>query len=137
VRTEPSFWPWCVAFLVLTMALGCPSPAAQGTIYIDTSRVPATLKPDYESFAVNCSKCHSLARALNAPVTNVDHWDIYVAKMMRTAGSAIHPSEAPRIIRFLHWYTTSYKAAGKAGGSASAEAATSTAQATTGSEVSQ
>src|SRR5687768_16829580 len=104
------------ALLALTLIAGCASPAAQGTVYMDTSRVPAALRPDYESFAVNCSKCHQLSRALNAPVTNVEHWDIYVAKMMRTAGSAISPNEKPKILRFLHWYTQSYKTAEATGG---------------------
>jgi hypothetical protein len=63
------------------------------------------MRSDYESFAVNCSKCHDLDRALAAPVTDHKHWDIYVAKMMRTAGSAINATEAPHILRFLYWYT--------------------------------
>jgi len=67
--------------------------------------VPADMRSDYDSFAVNCSKCHDLDRALAAPVTDHRHWDIYVAKMMRTAGSAIHADEAPHILRFLYWYT--------------------------------
>jgi hypothetical protein len=105
----------CAVLFTLAVLWGCASPAAQGTVYMDTSRVPAALRPDYESFAVNCSKCHQLSRALNAPVTNVEHWDIYVAKMMRTAGSAISPQEKPKILRFLHWYTTSYKSADASG----------------------
>jgi hypothetical protein len=116
VTTELRKGLLAAALLVLALGAGCPSPAAQGTIYIDTSRVPAALRPDYESFAVNCSKCHQLSRALNAPVTNVDHWDLYVARMMRTAGSAISPQEAPKILRFLHWYTQSYKTAAAANG---------------------
>ncbi len=63
------------------------------------------MQSDYESFASNCSKCHDLARALAAPVTDNRHWDLYVAKMMRTAGSAISESERPHILRFLYWYT--------------------------------
>lgn len=63
------------------------------------------MRSDYESFATNCSKCHDLERALAAPVTDNRHWDIYVAKMMRTAGSAINAREAPHILRFLYWYT--------------------------------
>src|SRR5262245_46197036 len=109
MTTEWRFGSLAAAVFGLVLAASCASPAAQGNIYIDTSRVPAALRADYESFAVNCSKCHQLSRALNAPVTNVEHWDIYVAKMMRTAGSAISPQEAPKIIRFLHWYTESYK----------------------------
>lgn len=69
------------------------------------AEVPAQLRGDYESFVVNCSKCHGLERPLNAHVTDTRHWDLYVARMMRTAGSAISESERPRILRFLYWYT--------------------------------
>jgi hypothetical protein len=93
------------AFVLLSS--GCPSPASQGTLYMDTSKIPAELREDYASFATNCSKCHSLSRALNAPVRDPSHWDLYVARMMRTAGSAISPNEKPHILRFLHWYTLS------------------------------
>jgi hypothetical protein len=74
--------------------------------------IPADVQSDYEVFATNCSKCHALARALNAPVTDVKHWDLYVARMMRTAGSAISPEEAPHILRFLYWYTREHAAEG-------------------------
>lgn len=69
------------------------------------SQVPAQLRADYQSFLVKCSKCHDVERALNAHVNDVRHWDLYVAKMMRTPGSAINKVAAPKILRFLHWYT--------------------------------
>lgn len=74
---------------------------------MDTSKIPSQLRADYASFADNCSKCHNLSRALNAPVTDTRHWDLYVARMMRTAGSSISAAEAPGILRFLYWYTES------------------------------
>jgi hypothetical protein len=74
--------------------------------------IPADMEADYQVFATNCSKCHALARALNAPVTDVKHWDLYVARMMRTAGSSISPQEAPHILRFLYWYTRERTAEG-------------------------
>jgi cytochrome c5 len=90
-----------------TLLTGCT--ASQSTPKSSNSaqigEVPADMQSDYESFAVNCSKCHGLDRALAAPVTDHKHWDIYVAKMMRTAGSAINATEAPHILRFLYWYT--------------------------------
>lgn len=90
-----------------TLLTGCT--ASQSTPKSSNSaqigEVPADMQSDYESFAVNCSKCHDLDRALAAPVTDHKHWDIYVAKMMRTAGSAINATEAPHILRFLYWYT--------------------------------
>ncbi len=99
--------------LSLAWSNGCRPPASQSSIYIDINRVPLELRDEYASFATNCSKCHGLSRALNANVTDPKHWDLYVARMMRTAGSAISPHEAPIILRFLHWYTVSYKDSGE------------------------
>lgn len=78
------------------------------------AEIPAPLRADYTSFTQNCAKCHGLERALNAHVNDVHHWDLYVAKMMRTAGSAINAREAPRILRFLYWYTEREKTRGDA-----------------------
>lgn len=93
--------------VVLGAACGGSTPS-ESTVYIDVQKIPLEMRDEYASFATNCSKCHSLSRALNAPVTDPSHWDMYVARMMRTAGSAISPKEAPVILRFLHWYTASY-----------------------------
>lgn len=101
---------WVVSSYVFVLSLAaCGTPGTQATVFLDMQRVPPELRDDYESFAVNCSKCHSLARAFNAHVTEASHWDLYVARMMRTAGSAISPNEAPRILRFLYWYTGTYR----------------------------
>jgi cytochrome c5 len=97
-----------------TLLTGCTS--AQSTPQSRTSgqvgEVPADMQSDYRSFSVNCSKCHDVERALAAPVYDHRHWDLYVAKMMRTAGSAINKEEAPHILRFLYWYTDQKKARG-------------------------
>lgn len=97
----------CFWLLVAGAALACGGAQVtpRTSFHADVGHVPPDMQSDYESFAVNCSKCHQLERALAAPVTDTAHWDIYVAKMMRTAGSAIHPDEAPHILRFLYWYT--------------------------------
>ncbi len=101
--------------LVFSTACGS-SPANESTVYIDVQRIPTELRDEYASFATNCSKCHNLSRALNAPVTDPKHWDLYVARMMRTAGSAISAKEAPVILRFLKWYTVEYKKANSLSG---------------------
>lgn len=91
------------------LCASCTGSASQNTqpprLASDIGEVPADMMSDYRSFASNCSKCHDLDRALTAPVTDNRHWDIYVAKMMRTAGSAISAHEKPHILRFLYWYT--------------------------------
>jgi hypothetical protein len=99
---EPLSW---VLMGVLVLCVGCTSPAQQASIHLAETRVPPELKRDFECFAVHCSKCHQLSRALNAHITSVEHWNRYVARMARTTGSGISPKEAPSILRFLHWHT--------------------------------
>jgi len=99
---EPVTW---FVMGVLLWCVGCTTPAEQAGVYLEKARVPAELAPDFECFAVHCSKCHQLSRALNAPITSAEHWNRYVARMARTPGSGISPKEAPSILRFLHWHT--------------------------------
>ena len=66
---------------------------------------PPDLNPDYQVFALRCSKCHSLARPLNSGITDDKHWDEYVARMRRQPGSGINQADAVAILRFLHTYS--------------------------------
>lgn len=94
----------CLGMSLGAMLFGC----AAGTPRVATdleAEVPAELRADYNAFTQNCAKCHELDRALRAHITDVRHWDLYVAKMMKTAGSAISSRESPKILRFLYWYT--------------------------------
>jgi hypothetical protein len=86
--------------LLFSCAAGVPRVASDLE-----AQVPPELQADYKSFTENCSKCHELDRPLRAHIDDVRHWDLYVAKMMRTAGSAISARESPKILRFLYWYT--------------------------------
>jgi hypothetical protein len=97
---------------IVLLYTGCTTSAQHASVYIEDVQVPAELKRDFECFAVNCSKCHQLARALNAPITSREHWNRYVARMARTPGSGISPAEAPSILRFLHWHTEQQLASG-------------------------
>ena len=56
-------------------------------------------------FARKCSKCHSLARPLNAQIVDDEQWVNYVNRMRRQPGSAISPQDTVPILRFLHWYS--------------------------------
>lgn len=92
----------------LCLGLLISACGAMGTRAVNAeleAEIPAELRADYLSFTQNCAKCHGLERALNSHVADVRHWDLYVAKMMRTAGSAISRSESPKILRFLYWHT--------------------------------
>lgn len=97
-----------LAWAAMIGGVGCGG-ASQVTsptvLNAELGALPTDLKEDFQSFAVNCSKCHDLARALNAPVTEHHQWELYVKKMMRTAGSGVQALESPHILRFLFWYT--------------------------------
>jgi hypothetical protein len=72
---------------------------------IDPSTLPVEVRADYAVFAQRCSKCHSLARPLNSGISDENYWAMYVARMRRQPGSGISPDDAPRILRFLHYYS--------------------------------
>lgn len=91
--------------LGLSLALGACAGGPPRAASDLAAEVPPELRADYNTFRENCSKCHSLDRPLQAHVDAVGHWDLYVGKMMRTAGSGISKIEAPKILRFLYWYT--------------------------------
>jgi len=92
--------PGALAGLLL-LAAACGRQGGRVT----QNQLPPEVRADYQVFTRNCGKCHSLARALNAPIRDVRQWDAYVAKMMRTPGSGISGREAPDILRFLYYHT--------------------------------
>jgi hypothetical protein len=101
---QPKLLQACLGLSLGAMLFGC----AAGTPRLASdiaAEVPAELRSDYLAFTTNCNKCHDLDRPLRAQIEDVRHWDAYVAKMMRTAGSAISKRESPKILRFLYWYT--------------------------------
>ena len=65
---------------------------------------PAHVKKAYDLFAVRCSRCHTLSRPLNAAIYDYAHWETYVARMRRHAGSGISPADAEQILVFLKYY---------------------------------
>ncbi|MBI3289693.1 MAG: cytochrome c [Elusimicrobia bacterium] len=48
---------------------------------VDVSGYPAEQRRNYELYANACSRCHTLARSINAPWVNRRWWDFYVSKM--------------------------------------------------------
>lgn len=48
---------------------------------VDVSAYPAERRRDYEVFARVCSRCHTLARAINAPYVSRGWWEFYMARM--------------------------------------------------------
>lgn len=71
---------------------------------LDPSRLPDNVRADYDVFAHKCSKCHPLARPLNANITDDEQWVLYVNRMRRQPGSGISHQDQEAILRFLRYY---------------------------------
>jgi len=76
----------------------------EGPDRIDVSDYPPDQRDRYEIFAVKCSKCHSLARPINARLT-AEQWRGYVKKMSRRPGAGINDEAAQQIVEFLSYYS--------------------------------
>lgn len=48
---------------------------------VDVSAYPKERKRDYEVYARVCSRCHTLARSINAPYVSRAWWEFYIASM--------------------------------------------------------
>jgi hypothetical protein len=71
---------------------------------IDVSRYPAQQKYNYQVFARVCSSCHTLARAVNAPVVGRRWWEFYMLGMRARGtfrGVRMSRAEAKSILDFL------------------------------------
>ncbi|MDF2695318.1 MAG: hypothetical protein K0S65_3701 [Labilithrix sp.] len=90
-----------LAASVVFGAVACSGARTEG---LDPSKVPESLRADYDLFARRCSKCHSLARPLNAGITDDEQWVMYVNRMRRQPGSGISYEDQDQILRFLRWY---------------------------------
>lgn len=71
---------------------------------LDTSKIPDDLRSDYQLFTVRCSKCHAIARATSAGITDDQQWVDYVNRMRRQPGSGISYDDQAHILKFLKWY---------------------------------
>jgi hypothetical protein len=98
-------WLFCLA----PVMGGCGGVFAARAEGAEAVGLPPELKDDYALFAQRCSKCHTLARPLNAGIDTDDQWALYVARMRRMPGSGIAPDEVPHILNYLHYYTESKK----------------------------
>ena len=59
------------------------------------------MKTSYKLFATRCSKCHTIARAINSEFVLEDEWERYVKRMMRKPGSGISANDGKTIFEFL------------------------------------
>jgi hypothetical protein len=67
----------------------------------EVSALPPPVAESYQLFASRCSRCHTLARPLDARITDRAHWRAYVERMRKTPGSGISERDASEIMIFL------------------------------------
>lgn len=73
----------------------------KGPATIDVSKYPPEMQAGYKAFANKCSKCHTIARAINCDFALEEEWERYVKRMMRKAGTFITPDEGKQIFEFV------------------------------------
>jgi hypothetical protein len=83
---------------------GCTTHESRHGETVDVSKYPPEIQEAYEVFAVRCSRCHTLARPLDARISDPQHWIRYVNRMRLQPGSGIDSENAKIILRFLLYY---------------------------------
>ena len=73
----------------------------KGPATIDVSKYPPAMQADYKVFTARCSKCHTVARAINSEFALDEEWERYVKRMMRKPGSGITAADGKQIFEFL------------------------------------
>jgi hypothetical protein len=101
-----SLWLGCVAVLgVVLCLLSCAgSSSIRHGDTLDVSRYPDDIQAAYKVFAVRCSRCHTLARPLNAGIRDPKHWVRYVQRMRLNQASGINAKNGEIILHFLLYY---------------------------------
>ncbi len=79
-------------------------PRDGGVASIDVSKYPAEMQRYYEMYSAKCSKCHPLARSVNARFSGQE-WKRYMKKMIRRPNSGINEEQAANIYEFLKYYS--------------------------------
>ncbi len=91
-----------ITVLLVRMPPATPKiyPADKGPNFIDVSTYSPEMQENYKLFEQKCSRCHTLARAINSEFVG-EEWRRYVYKMMRKPGSGLTPKTSEPIIKFL------------------------------------
>lgn len=79
---------------------GVVLPQDKGPDTLDVSHYPPAMQKAYKLMAKKCSKCHTLARALNTTMTP-EEWKRYVKRMMHKPNSGITNKQGKIIYEFL------------------------------------
>ncbi len=93
-----------VVMLAPMLLSGTPKSADRSPDTIDISTFPPKYQQSYQVFAVKCSKCHSLSRAINGRMSP-DFWRSYIKKMTRLPGSGINDRTGAVLLDFLIFYS--------------------------------
>ncbi|MEI6668839.1 MAG: hypothetical protein WCP29_11840 [Acidobacteriota bacterium] len=83
----------------------------KGAAKIDVSKYPADMQANYKVFTTKCSKCHTVARAINCEFALDDEWERYVKRMMNKAGTFISAGEGKQIYDFVTYDSKTRKKA--------------------------
>ena len=81
---------------------------------IDISAYPAERKFEYEVYARICSRCHTLARSINAPYVSRGWWEFYIMSMRMRAhfhGNPLTKEEIRAVLDFLEYDSNERKVA--------------------------
>jgi len=73
---------------------------------VDVSAYPAQQRYNYGIYARACSRCHSLARSINAPVVGRGWWEFYIVGMRmrsRWEGRPLSKDEIKSVLDFLEY----------------------------------
>jgi hypothetical protein len=73
---------------------------------VDVSGYPAQQRYNYSIYAAACSRCHTLARSVNAPIVGRGWWEFYMAGMRlrsRWRGRPFSSDEIKAILDFLEY----------------------------------
>jgi len=85
---------------------------------VDVSAYPMERQEQYRTFARACSQCHTLARAINSPLTTREDWTRFIKRMYAKgkpgAGKALAKEDAVASIEFLAYDSHARKVKGKA-----------------------
>ncbi|HET8939370.1 MAG TPA: hypothetical protein VFN67_38255, partial [Polyangiales bacterium] len=89
----------------VSVAIGCATTTSNRTgDRLDVSQYPPDIRDAYKVFAVRCSRCHTLARPLNARIRDPQQWVRYVQRMRLNPASGINAKNGEIILRFLLYY---------------------------------
>ncbi|MBI2385537.1 MAG: hypothetical protein HYV14_05945 [Elusimicrobia bacterium] len=73
---------------------------------VDVSSYPPERRRDYEAYARLCSRCHTLARSINAPYAERAWWEFYLASMRMRAhfhGEPLSKDDTRAVLDFLEY----------------------------------